>query len=131
MQQPLVVIIDDESDILDLLTYTFTRRGYAVKGFSGAREALEFIRGERPAIILCDWMMPEMDGISFTRYVKRNIELAEIPLVMVTCKNDWSAKRTALAAGVTDFISKPVRMDVLASRVQALLNRSQPGAATA
>lgn len=122
MTQPLVVIIDDEEDILDLLTYTFLRQGYEVEGFNRATEALAFVKTKRPNIILCDWMMPEMDGISFTHQVKGHLELADIPLVMVTCKTANSAKRTALAAGVTDFISKPVRMDVLANRVRQLLD---------
>ncbi|MEO1449949.1 MAG: response regulator, partial [Bacteroidota bacterium] len=96
-------------------------------GFSRAKEALAFVKMKRPAVILCDWMMPEMDGISFTNKIKGHMDLADIPLVMVTCKTANSAKRIALAAGVTDFISKPVRMDVLANRVREIIDQPYAG----
>lgn len=119
----LLVIIDDEADILDLLTYNFSRAGFRVEGFERARPALEFVQKERPALILCDWMMPEMNGIEFCREVKSHVETADIPLIMVTCRNEKQARRTALAEGVSDYIAKPIRIPELMGRVNAFISR--------
>jgi len=64
-REPMVVIIDDEEDLLDLYEYNFSKRGYRVITFERAKNALEFIQQNKPDIILCDWMMPEMMAWSF------------------------------------------------------------------
>lgn len=120
-QPPLLVIIDDDEDILDLLSYNFTREGFEVAAFDRAMPALEFLHGRRPVAILCDWMMPGMDGLELCRQVKGNVSLADIPFVMVTCKGEKTAQRMAMAEGVTDFIVKPVRVQDLVARVRSLL----------
>lgn len=118
---PLLVIIDDEEDILDLLSYNFTREGFEVAAFERAAPALDFLQDRRPVVILCDWMMPGMDGLEFCRQVKGNLELADIPFVMVTCRSEKTAQRMAMAEGVTDFIVKPIRVQDLVARVRSLL----------
>ena len=119
--QPLVLIIDDEEDILDLLTYNFTRAGFRVAAFEEASPALNFLGSNRPEAILCDWMMPGMTGIEVCREIKSNLHLADIPFIMVTCRSEKSAVREAKAEGVTDFITKPVRIPDLVNRVKNLL----------
>lgn len=131
MDERLLVIIDDEEDLLDLFEYNFNREGFQVKTFTRALPALDFILQHRPDMILCDWMMPEMDGLELCRRVKSDVSLAGIPFVMVTCRSEREAVRRALSEGVTDYIPKPIRLSDLIGKVRLLLNqqpRSLPGA---
>ncbi|MEM6800658.1 MAG: response regulator [Bacteroidota bacterium] len=117
-----LVIIDDEEDLLDLMEYHFTKEGYEVYAFERANEAWEFMGKQRPDMILCDWMMPDMSGIDFCRKVKGNLKLSEIPFVMVTCRSEKSAVQKALAEGVSDYIKKPIPIPDLMARVSELFN---------
>lgn len=119
-----LVIIDDEEDLLDLFEYNFTRAGFRVAVFNRARPALSYIEDHQPDMILCDWMMPDMDGLQLCVAIKERLELAEVPFVMVTCHTGQEAVRKALAAGVTAYIPKPVRMADLLGRVQQILTRN-------
>lgn len=123
MQKHLLVIVDDEEDLLDLYEYNFLRKGFEVKAFTRARPALEFVSGTQPDLILCDWMMPEMTGLELCKQVKNSMSLSNIPFVMVTCRNELAARREAIAAGVTEFISKPVPLSLLLSRVSELISQ--------
>ncbi|TAE50938.1 MAG: response regulator [Bacteroidetes bacterium] len=124
MDRRLLVVIDDEEDILDLLEYNFIRGGFEVEVFNRARPALDYIRDHRPAMILCDWMMPEMDGLELCKRLKSDVHFCDIPFVMVTCRQESEAYRQALAAGVTDFIVKPVHIHELMGRVNQLLQKA-------
>ena len=117
-----LVIIDDEEDLLVLMEYHFKKEGYEVHAFERASEAWEFMDNNRPDMILCDWMMPDMSGLDFCRKVKGNLNLSEIPFVMVTCRSEESAIQRALAEGVSDFIKKPIPMPDLMTRVSELFN---------
>ncbi|MEO0895496.1 MAG: response regulator [Bacteroidota bacterium] len=129
-REQMVVIIDDEEDLLDLYEYNFSKRGFRVLTFNRASKALDYISQNRPDIILCDWMMPEMDGLELCKTIKSNLTTAEVPFLMVTCRTEKSAVRQALAAGVSDFISKPIGMDELVSRVNFILNSDQANTMT-
>ncbi|RMG67987.1 MAG: response regulator [Bacteroidetes bacterium] len=118
-----LVIIDDEEDLLDLYKYNFMQAGFSVSVFDRARPALEYILTERPDMILCDWMMPDMDGLELCHMIKGKVDLAGIPFVMVTCHTGQEAQRKALAAGVTAYIPKPVRMSDLLGKVRGILTR--------
>ncbi|MDX1908614.1 MAG: response regulator [Bacteroidia bacterium] len=122
-RKKLVVIVDDEEDLLDLFEYNLAREGFAVEAFDRAGPALAFIRDNRPDIILCDWMMPEMTGLEFCQQVKSSLPMADIPFMMVTCRQESEARLQALSAGVTDFVVKPVPMQDLLSRIQTILHR--------
>ncbi|MDX2283295.1 MAG: response regulator [Bacteroidia bacterium] len=124
MKNKLLVIIDDEEDLLDLLEYNFTREGYEVEVFTQASQALAFMIARQPDMILCDWMMPGMDGIELCKQIKTNRLLADIPVVMVTCRTEKDARVQAIEAGVAEFISKPVRIPDLLGRVQGLLRKN-------
>jgi len=121
MERNLLVIVDDEEDILDLLKYNFTIKGFEVETFSEAKGALAFVQERRPDVILCDWMMPGMNGLDLCREIKANHGLCTIPFIMVTCRNERTAITQAYSEGVTDYIVKPVKLLDLIARVQALL----------
>lgn len=124
MGQGLLVIIDDEQDILDLLEYNFLRQGYEVEVFDNARQAWEFMSENRPDIILCDWMMPEMTGLEFCRLVKGHIAYSDIPFVMVTCRGEQHARKQALQTGVSEYIVKPVQLNELLNRVKLIMSQA-------
>ncbi len=119
--QPLLLIIDDEEDILDLLSYNFSREGFTVAAFDRGEPAMEYLSHHRPDLILCDWMMPGLSGIEICRQIKSNLDMADIPFVMFTCRSEKAAIREARAEGVTDFIVKPVRILELIHRVKGLV----------
>lgn len=123
MQKQLLVIIDDEEDLLDLFEYNFKKNGFEVAIFDRAKPALEFVSKTRPDMILCDWMMPGMTGLELCRNVKNNLNLADIPFVMVTCRNEPEAKKAAISAGATEFIPKPIPIQRLLQRVNQILVR--------
>ncbi|MEL6696259.1 MAG: response regulator [Bacteroidota bacterium] len=123
-QQRLIVIIDDEEDLLDLYEYNFIKHGFEVATFNRASKALKYIKEQTPIAILCDWMMPEMDGLELCRKIKSDIELADIPFLMVTCRTDKNSVKQALASGATDFITKPVGMNQLIQHVNAIITQS-------
>ena len=123
MEQGLLYIIDDENDILDLLAYNFRKIGFEVVPFNRAQPAWEHMHGgsRKPDVILCDWMMPEMNGLEFCRRLKQEETLSQIPFVMVTCKHEQSSISEAVAMGVSDYIVKPVRVPELLQRVADLI----------
>jgi len=123
---PLLVVIDDEEDLLDLFEYHFRKQGFEVKVFNRAQPALAFCEKRRPDLIMCDWMMPEMDGLECCKRIKGRLSHADIPFVMVTCRSERQARRDALASGVTDYITKPIAIKELVSRVQAILTQNRP-----
>lgn len=127
MVKPKVVIIDDEEDLLDLYEYNFAKRGFEVLTFNRAKAAIDYLHSHQPDIILCDWMMPDMDGLDLCKMVKSNLKMADIPFMMVTCKTEKSAIRQALAAGVSDYVSKPIGMEELVAKVNFVLKSDRSG----
>ncbi|GAB4429789.1 MAG: hypothetical protein OHK0039_48450 [Bacteroidia bacterium] len=125
---PLLIIIDDEEDLLDLLEYNFSREGFRVAVFNRAQPALEYIRTRRPDLILCDWMMPEIDGLECCRRIRSDQATAQVPFVMVTCRTGQASVQQALAAGASAYIPKPIHMRELLGRVRHLLGQPQGGA---
>ncbi|WNJ17301.1 response regulator [Pontibacter sp. G13] len=121
MRSKMLVVIDDESDLLDLLEYNLLRQGFEVVTFERATHAYEFIKEQRPDLIVCDWMMPEMDGVEFCQKLRSDLTLSSIPLVMITCHNGDKAKNKALNAGASAFLPKPFQISSLVGKVSQLL----------
>ena len=122
MRNKLIVIIDDEEDLLDLMEYNFSKEGFKVKAFSRAKKAIDFMGKKKPDMILCDWMMPEMNGLELFQYLKLRDQLGGIPFVMVTCRTENSAVSQAFSLGVTEYIKKPIPIRDLISKVSSLMD---------
>lgn len=118
-----IVIIDDETDILEILRYNLTKTGYQVKTFSNPIDALEHIKRFSCDMIITDWLMPEMEGIDLCRNIKFSPDLQHIPVVMITCKNEEIDVVTALELGAEDFLSKPFGVKELQTRIKKILQR--------
>lgn len=123
MKRYRLVIIDDQYDVLELLKYNLVQEGYEVKMFFNAVDALKYINIDNTELLITDWMLPEMDGLELCKHLKMSPSTQDIPLVMLTGKNDEIDAVTALEVGAEDYITKPIRIRELLSRVKKILRR--------
>jgi len=119
-----ILLVDDEEDIVEFLSYNLKREGYKVSAAMNGREAVEKARIEKPHLIIMDVMMPEMDGIEAVREIRKNPELDDTLIIFLTARSEDFAQIEGLEAGADDFVTKPVKPKVLISRLSALLRRS-------
>lgn len=119
---PQIMVVDDDADTVSILARHLQREGFvALEVVSGA-ECLR-LAGENPVdVILLDLMMPEMDGFQVCRKLKENPATAEIPIIMITARDDLDARAEGMRLGVSDFLAKPVFRRQLASRIRAQLD---------
>jgi two-component system, OmpR family, alkaline phosphatase synthesis response regulator PhoP len=118
-----ILLVDDEPDILDFLSYNLKKEGYRVSTASDGKEAVEKARKELPHLIVLDVMMPEMDGIETCRQIKEIPELKNAIITFLTARNEEYTQITGFEVGADDFITKPIKPRVFMSRVKALLRR--------
>jgi DNA-binding response OmpR family regulator len=123
MKKYRLVIIDDQADVLELLHYNFTREDYEVKDFINPVDALQYITRENTDLVITDWVLPEMDGLELCRQLKHSPATQEIPIVMVTGRNDEIDVVTALELGAEEYVIKPFRIVELLTRVKKILKR--------
>ncbi len=117
-----VMVVDDDPDTVTILSRHLRREGFfAVEANSGA-ECLKLAAESRIDVILLDLMMPEMDGFEVCRALKSKRETAEIPIVMVTARDDIDARAEAMRLGVSDFLAKPVNRRQLVNTIIAQLD---------
>jgi len=127
---PRIMVVDDDPDTVSILARHLQREGFAaIEAVSGS-ECLR-IAQERPVdIILLDLMMPDMDGFAVCRALKENPRTAEIPVIMITSRDDLDARAEGIRLGVSDFLAKPVFRRQLASRIRAQLDMLAANRAT-
>lgn len=119
-----ICIIEDEKDIVRLLSYNLEKEGYDVASLGTGETAVEFILSEKPDLILLDIMIPSVDGFEVCKRLKANANTAHIPIIMITAKTEESNIVTGLELGADDYIAKPFSIVVLIARVRAALRRS-------
>ncbi|MGB5984774.1 MAG: response regulator [Desulfobacterales bacterium] len=119
--RPRVLIVDDESRNIKLLSALLVGENYQISSCRNGREALHAIVKSAPDLILLDIMMPGIDGIEVCRRLKQDEATRAIPVVMVTALRDRDARTSAVEAGADDFLNKPVSPDELRIRVKSLL----------
>ncbi|HNR46840.1 MAG TPA: response regulator [Anaerolineaceae bacterium] len=128
--RPLIVYIEDDAEMIDLVTLILSRRGYEVKGAHGGRQGLDLVQKEIPALILLDLMMPDIDGWDVYHQLKANDATRTIPVIVITAKAQAIDRVLGLhIAKVDDYISKPFRPQELLDSVERVLKstESQPG----
>jgi signal transduction histidine kinase len=121
MQRPSILIVDDTRDSRNLLAVILSQEGYDLRSAASGAEALTMIAQSAPNLVLLDVVMPGMDGRSVASAIKTNPDTRTIPIIMVTAHDDRDARRECLAAGVEDFLTKPVDRFELCMRVRNLL----------
>lgn len=122
---PLILVVDDEPDILDLLTYKLSNKGFSVERASNGEEALEQAHALDPDLIILDVMMPVMDGIETCRRIREDAYLRTVPVLMLTARTEEGSMIKGLDSGADSYLGKPVSMPVILSQVRALLRSSR------
>jgi DNA-binding response OmpR family regulator len=118
---PQIMVVDDDPDTVSILARHLQREGFvAIEAISGT-ECLRIVHEHRIDVILLDLMMPEMDGFQVCRALKQDPETAEIPVIMITARDDLDARAEGMRLGVSDFLAKPVFRRQLANRIRAQL----------
>lgn len=129
-QYKSILIVDDERDLVDLLTINLQKAGYQTSAALNGRQALAALEVAHPDLILLDLMLPEISGIEVARRVRTDPATAGIPIVMLTAKGTEGDQLAGLTMGADDYIAKPFSMRVLLARVEAVLRRTaKPDAA--
>jgi len=123
MSKETILIVDDEEDILELIRYNLKNEGYHVLVAQTGEAAIKMARQSRPDLLILDLMLPGMDGLEVTRYLKNNESTQDLPIVMLTAKGEESDIITGLELGANDYISKPFSPKVLVARIRAILRR--------
>ncbi len=118
-----ILVVDDEPQIRRVLRSTLTSRGYAIAEAKTGEEALEWMRKERPDLVLLDVNMPGMGGVEACREIRR---CSEAPIIMLTVRNAERDKVAALDAGADDYVVKPFGIEELLARIRAALRRATP-----
>lgn len=119
----LIVLVDDEPDILELVSLHLKKSGFVVKGFEDAETFYRFIETHSPDLIILDLMLPDMDGLEICRYLKRKEVFSSIPIIMLTAKGEETDKILGLELGADDYVTKPFSPKELVARVKAVLRR--------
>ncbi|PCK07465.1 MAG: DNA-binding response regulator [Alteromonadaceae bacterium] len=124
MSQKRIVIVEDEPDILEVLSYNLKREGYEVFSALDGSAGLALIQQKMPDLALLDIMLPGMDGLEICRNVKSRNRTAHIPIIMITAKSEESDVVLGLGIGADDYIAKPFSPRELVARVKAMLRRN-------
>jgi two-component system, OmpR family, alkaline phosphatase synthesis response regulator PhoP len=119
-----ILLVDDEEDILEFVSYNLRKEGFNVFTARNGREALELAVSTKPHLILLDIMMPEMDGIETCEIIRSTPSIANTVLAFLTARAEDYSQIAGFNAGADDYIAKPIRPKVLISRIHALLKRN-------
>jgi two-component system, OmpR family, alkaline phosphatase synthesis response regulator PhoP len=125
-----ILLVDDEIDILEFISYNLEKEGYIVYTAKNGVEAIEVAERKQPHLIILDVMMPEMDGIAACEEIRKIPSLSNTVIAFLTARGEDYSQIAGFDAGADDYITKPVRPKVLISRVKALLKRSGETPAT-
>jgi len=123
MARETILIVDDEEDIIELIKYNLKNEGYDIRTAFTGEQAIKIARQALPDLIVLDLMLPGIDGLEVTRFLKNSAQTKELPIVMLTAKGEESDIVTGLELGANDYISKPFSPKELLARIRAILRR--------
>ena len=121
-----ILLVDDEIDILEFISYNLRKEGFLVTTASNGEEAIRIARTELPHLIILDVMMPGMDGIETCEEIKKIPSLSNTLIAFLTARGEDYSQIAGFDAGADDYIAKPIKPKVLVSRIRALLKRFSP-----
>jgi len=119
-----ILIVDDETDLLDLIEYNLEKEGYNVLKAENGHEGIRLARKHRPDLIILDVMMPKMTGIEVCKVLKEDNDLKMKPVIFLTARGDEKTEIEGLDIGADDYLMKPISTSKLVSRIRVILRRS-------
>ncbi|HVN98057.1 MAG TPA: response regulator transcription factor [Syntrophorhabdaceae bacterium] len=118
-----IAIIDDEPDILELVSLSLKRSGFKTREFAEVESFYRSLKTEIPDLIVLDLMLPDVDGFEVCKYLKSQEALSSIPILMLTARTEETEKVLGLELGADDYVTKPFSPRELVARVKAILRR--------
>lgn len=118
-----ILIVDDEPDILEILSYNLANEGYQVETADNGEKAVKMAKKLKPQLIILDVMMPEMDGIEACEQIRKINSLEDTVITFLTARGEDYSMVAGFEAGADDYITKPIKPKVLVSKVKSLLRR--------
>ena len=119
-----ILIVEDDLEIQDLLSFTVSRAGFESKPVNSSEEAIRSLDSSIPELIIADWMLPGMNGIDLARFIRSDDLLKDIPIIMLTALGEESSKLRSFEIGVDDYVTKPFSPNELIARIKAILRRT-------
>ncbi len=121
----LIAVVEDEADIVELVSVNLENAGFRVEGFYNAKDLLNFVKKKTPDLIILDLMLPDADGFEVCKNLKNQDKYSGIPIIMLTAKGEEVDKVLGLEIGADDYITKPFSPRELVARVKAVLRRGK------
>ena len=118
-----ILVVDDEEDLLELISYNLTKEGYRVTCVATGEEAINEAKSALPDLIVLDLLLPSVDGLDVCKALKSDPKTQHIPIVMLTAKSEEADVVTGLELGADDYITKPFSPRVLLARIRTVLRR--------
>jgi DNA-binding response OmpR family regulator len=123
MTTPLVLVVEDETNIRELVCLHLRHEGYTCEGVGDGLEALARVEAQRFDLLVIDVMIPGMDGLSLCRAVRNSAANHDVPIMMLTARREEADKVVGLESGADDYLTKPFGVRELVARARALLRR--------
>ncbi|MEO9885172.1 MAG: response regulator transcription factor [Balneola sp.] len=123
MAKQTILVVDDETDLLDLIEYNLKKEGFDVLKAENGEEGIAVAKKHEPDLVLLDIMMPKMDGMQAVEEMRKDNQLKNIPIIFLTARSDEKTEVEGLNKGGDDYITKPISTTKLISRIKAVLRR--------
>lgn len=120
-----IAVVDDDPDILELVSLHLQKNRYQVREFADASGFLGYLKNANPNLVILDLMLPDGDGFEICKFMKKDDRFASIPLIMLTARADETDKVLGLELGADDYVTKPFSPKELVARVKAVLRRTE------
>ncbi len=118
-----IVVVDDEPDILELVSLHLRKSGYKVDAFTDGKSFYNSLKTNNPSLIILDLMLPDMDGLEICKDIKKSDKYMNIPVIMLTARGEEAERVLGLELGADDYVTKPFSPRELVARVNAVLRR--------
>ena len=119
-----ILVVEDDKSLLPMITYNIEKNGFQVRSASNGEDALLIIKEEIPSLAIFDWMIPAPSGLELCKIIRRNPETSNLPVIMLTAKEEEEDRIRGLDCGADDYITKPFSPAELIARIRALIRRS-------
>lgn len=123
MSNKSILVVEDEAAIRDMLKFTLSSSGFDVREAENAEEGMRQVKESAPDLILLDWMLPGISGVTMATKLRQKPETRHIPIVMLTARGEEEAQVQGFEAGADDYVVKPFSPRALVARIKALLRR--------